>query len=97
MTKAQKMAENGSLEAEVYQAYIDNVGEEYAEAEDAEEAYQGQHSSDKDFAQDMADSIGAYNSSETYNWPISCIDWEHAASELMYDYFEIDGYYFRNL
>ena len=27
----------------------------------------------------------------------TCIDWEFASRELMYDYFEVDGYYFRNL
>lgn len=31
------------------------------------------------------------------HWPLYCIDWEWAARELMMDYAEQDGYYFRNL
>jgi len=92
--KAQDMAEHGSYEAEVYQAYIDNVGEKYTEAENVEEAYQGEYSSDEDFAQQLAEDIGAIQAD--MQWPYTCIDWEHAANELMYDYFESNGYYFRN-
>jgi hypothetical protein len=29
-------------------------------------------------------------------WPLSTIDWERAASALMQDFREFDGYYFRN-
>ena len=93
--QAEKMAEDGSYDAEVYQAYIDNHGLEYTEVEDVEEAYSGQFESDEEFAQDMAEQIGAIDTDA--KWPNSCIDWEYAARELMYDYFEIDGYYFRNL
>jgi antirestriction protein len=63
--------------------------------ENIEEAYQGQYDSDKDFAEEMAESTGAIN--EDVTWPYTCIDWERAARELMYDYCEHDGYYFRNL
>ena len=58
-----------------------------------EEAYQGQHDSDKAFAQDMADQLGETPDS----WPCGCIDWEWAARELMMDYSEQDGYYFRQM
>lgn len=89
------MSEENNLSAEINQAYIDNVGAEYATAEDVEEAYQGEYSSDVDFAQEMAEQLGALK--DNTEWPYTCIDWEYAARELMYDYFESNGYYFRNL
>ena len=58
------------------------------------EAYQGQFADNIAFAQDMADSIG---SSDSFNWPYTCIDWDFAARELMMDYSEENGYYFRNM
>lgn len=89
------MSEENSLEPEVNQAYIDNVGEEYATAEQAEEAYAGEFKDDEEFAEDMAEQIGAIT--DDVQWPYTCIDWKYASRELMYDYFEMDGYYFRNL
>lgn len=94
-TKAEELAEENSLDIEINQAYIDNVGEEYTKAEDVEEAYQGQYASDEEFAQNMAEEIGAIDTNA--KWPNNCIDWEYASKELMYDYFEVNGYYFRNL
>jgi antirestriction protein len=58
----------------------------------AEEAYQGTYDSDEEFAQELAEEIGAVNHSAS--WPNNCIDWERAARDLMYDYFEMDGHYF---
>ena len=95
--KAKKWAKNGSYEEEVYQAYIDGIGEEYATQEDCEEAYQGQFNSDEDFAEDMAESLGSIPQANSSEWPLYCIDWEWASRELMMDYFEIEVYYFRNL
>uniref|UniRef100_A0A6H2A6A8 Putative bacterial antirestriction protein n=1 Tax=viral metagenome TaxID=1070528 RepID=A0A6H2A6A8_9ZZZZ len=94
LTQAQKMAEENSLSEEINQAYIDIVGEKYATAEDCEEAYQGQYRSDEDFAQNMAEELGTIN--QDAQWPNNCIDWEYASKELMYDYSDSDGYYFRN-
>lgn len=82
---------------------IERLGEEVVgaalslgiNASDIEEAYQGQYKSDEDFAQEMADQLGAID--KDLAWPHSCIDWENAARELMYDYSEENGYYFRNL
>ncbi len=65
------------------------------DASDIEEAYQGEHSSDEDFAREMADQLGAVD--ENAQWPMNCIDWEYAAKELMYDYSESNGHYFRNI
>lgn len=58
-----------------------------------EDAYSGQHDSDKDFAMEHAENIGDIDFS-ALPWPQNCIDWEDAARELMFDYQEQDGYYF---
>jgi hypothetical protein len=45
----------------------------------------------EDYAQELAEDIGAINSEAS--WPNSCIDWEQAARELSMDYtsFDFDG------
>jgi len=63
-------------------------------ADDIDEAYQGEYSSDEDFAQETAESLGAID--KDAKWPMNCIDWEYAAKELMYDYSDHNGHYFRN-
>jgi len=85
------------------ESLIESLGEEVVEAglrlgispETIEEAYSGQFSSDEDFAQDMEDQLGSRAADP--EWPYTCIDWERAARELMMDYGEEGGYYFRNL
>lgn len=51
----------------------------------------------KEYAQDLADDIGAINADAT--WPNNCIDWDRAARELRMDYtsaeFEGVTYWFR--
>lgn len=42
----------------------------------------------EDYAQELAEDIGAINSNAT--WPNNCIDWERAARELRMDYTSID-------
>jgi antirestriction protein len=87
--------EDTGLDADILKAYRDIIGKEYYKAEDAQEAYVGQFSDNAEFAQNMAEEIGAIK--ENAGWPYTCIDWEWAGKELMYDYSESDGYYFRNL
>jgi antirestriction protein len=62
---------------------------------DVEEAYSGEFSNDEDFAEEMAESLGAID--RNASWPQNCIDWEFAAKELMYDYSSSNNHYFRNL
>jgi len=62
---------------------------------DIAEAYAGEYKSDADFAQEMAEQVGDFN--PNMGWPHNCIDWEQAGKELMYDYCESGGHYFRNL
>lgn len=62
---------------------------------DIDEAYSGSFSDDEEFAEDTAEQLGAID--KDAKWPMNCIDWEYAAKELMYDYSEHNGHYFRNL
>jgi hypothetical protein len=93
----EKMSEEGIDESqlEAVKAYISLGIESDDGLEGFEEAIAGQAASDEDFAQEIAEQIGAVDSNAT--WPNNCIDWEQAAGELMYDYSEADGYYFRNI
>lgn len=58
------------------------------------DAYSGSFNSDEDFAEDFAEQCGYMT--ESKGWPFWHIDWTAAARELMLDYFEYDGHYFRN-
>ena len=78
-------------EAEIYSAYRKNFDGSWNACQDA---YSGKHDSDEDFAEDMAEQCGDLERSPS--WPYTCIDWEWAARELMYDYIEENGHYFRN-
>jgi len=42
----------------------------------------------KSYAQELAEDIGAIDRDS--KWPHNCIDWEHAARELQYDYIGVD-------
>ena len=42
----------------------------------------------EDYAQELAEDIGAIGSNAT--WPNNCIDWERATRELQMDYTEVD-------
>jgi antirestriction protein len=57
-------------------------------------SYCGYYDSDSDFAESFAITILWTSIS---SWPYNCIDWDHAAKELMRDHFKIDGHYFRNI
>lgn len=84
---------NTGIPEKVVIEYINETGDE--ELKDLEEAFSGEFDDDKDFAMDMADQLGSVPNN--VQWPLTCIDWEFAARELMTDYFEIEGYYFRSL
>lgn len=77
-------------------AYEELGIEPAGEFENFEESYAGEFKSDEDFAQDMAEQLGTVDF-KNQSWPAYCIDWEYAARELMMDYSEQDGYYFRNI
>jgi len=81
------------LSDEVINAYFENCGA--SSLSDVEEAYAGEHNSDLDFAQQLADDIGLLSGIDE---SLQCyFDWESWSRDLMYDYFESNGHYFRNL
>lgn len=88
--------EGSYLDIEVIEAYLDNMGSASGvKLSDIEEAYQGQWSSDEDFAEELLDSTGGL---EGMDESLKCyFDYSAFARDLMYDYFESNGYYFRNL
>lgn len=83
-----------NYEDDAIKAYINIMGADYATADGFEESYIGKMDNDEEFARDIFEQIGGKMPSE---WPYYCIDWEAAARDLMYDYAEEDGYYFRNV
>lgn len=90
--------EDADYDFEVYEAYANNCGFD-GDIEklisDTEEAYQGEYQNDEEFAEELADQLGLIP--ENNSWPNSYIDWERAARDLMMDYFEYSGHYFRNI
>lgn len=61
---------------------------------DIDECYQGEHISDEYFAQRLCEEIGDI----PRDFPSYIhIDWESTARDLMYDYSESNGHYFRNI
>lgn len=86
-------------EADVYAVYAWNLTLYPSDFEDwkdeAEEAYAGEFGSDEEFAENLAEELGMVPSDAA--WPNNYIDWERAARDLMMDYFEQDGLYFRNM
>jgi len=61
---------------------------------DIGEAYQGRHASDEDFAQQLCEDVGEIPK----DFPAYIrIDWERTARNIMMDYSEDNGHYFRNL
>lgn len=86
----QRIVRTGSPVA-AFVAYADHIGaapngDDISQFEDA---YNGEWASEEEFAEDLAESIGAINSDST--WPNSYIDWERAARDLfMGDYFSVE-------
>ena len=88
-----------TYDIEVYQAYatnfvegykMENLEDWYTEVEDS---YSGQFDSDEEFAEDLLDSTGDLDRDSLL---ARYFDIEKFARDLMYDYVELDGYYFRN-
>lgn len=80
---------------EIILGVMDYMGfEEVSEAvEFYDDNYQGKYSNDIDFVQTLLEETGEIPA----NLPHYIhIDWESTARDVMYDYIEIDGHYFRN-
>lgn len=78
-------------------AYTSNVGVNGSFEDmlsEAQDCYQGQYDSDADFAQETLQDCGYLEDLPSF---IEChIDWDGVARDLMMDYFEVNGHYFRN-
>lgn len=83
--------ENSHNDLEVFEA-AHELGISF---DSVDEAYNGEWGSDEDFARETAEQLGAIDNN--LSWPYTCIDWEFAARELMYDYSASNNHYFRNL
>ena len=57
--------------------------------------YAGKHDNEREFAQEYAESVGDENAVPEHMRPY--IDWEHYARELMYDYWQSGGHYWRSV
>ena len=80
-------------ERELLSAYIECTGDESATLDDAQDNFQGKHDNDEDFAQQLLEDCGSLPSDlPSYIH----IDWERTARDIMFDYTEYDGFYFRN-
>jgi|TARA_R100001530_G_scaffold1410_2_gene2562 antirestriction protein len=94
MNKQQKeLTEENNWNEEAVQAYIDlGIGND--ELENFEEAYQGEYSSNGEFVQELLEDTGTIPKDLP---PYIHIDWERTASDIMMDYAESEGHYFRNI
>lgn len=88
---AEYLEGEGAYNEEAVLAYVSVNGD--FRPDEFEENYYGKFDSDEDFARELADSVGALQ--EENRWPYTCIDWEQAAREIMYDFCEQHGHYFR--
>ena len=88
-------ANNQYIDLEVIEAYCDIMSVDIIEVNisDVQASFVGYYDNDEDFAYSFADDMGYLDKNQS--WPYDCIDWSHAARELMYDYRKINGYYFR--
>lgn len=91
----EEQIEEGNLDhdLEVYQACeeaLDLDPEDVARYVD--EHYEGSFKADGDFVEDLLESSGELPELPYYIY----IDWERTSNDVMMDYFEEDGHYFRN-
>ena len=80
------------LEDAVISAYFDNCG--VSDLSDVEDAYFGEFNSDEDFAWELLESTGDLPKDSLL---ANYFDLEKFARDIMFDYFESNGHYFRNL
>jgi antirestriction protein len=94
LNEAQKrLVEENDWNEEAVIAYVGlGIGDD--DLSNFEEAYQGEWSCDEVFVQELLEDTGDLPKDLP---PYLHIDWESTARDIMMDYSEQDGYYFRNL
>ena len=91
--KARQELIDGGADEEAIDAYIElGIGDD--DLSDFEEAYQGSYISDEEFVQKLLEETGELPKDLPH---YIHIDWEYTARDIMMDYSEQDGHYFRNL
>ncbi len=92
------LVEKEGYDREAGEAYLEFVysgdQDEYQLLSGFEDSYSGKFDSWEEFAEDLLEACG-----DLANLPAlirSHIDWKGIGSELSYDYYEQDGYFFRN-
>jgi len=94
MTKEQKeIVEDKGYNEAAAEAYIEaGIGDD--KLENFDEAYQGKWDSNEDFVQELLEETGDLPK----DLPLYIhIDWEGTARDIMMDYTEQNGHYFRNI
>ena len=86
-----KISEDKGWDIDAMRAYLDIGNDNF---DNFEEAYRGEWDSDEDFVQNLLEDIGTIPS----DLPVYIhINWEATARDIIMDYSEENGYYFRNL
>ena len=87
--EAQRLAEvigeleDANLPVEAFAAWLQGEANSGA-VSDFRDVFEGIYPTEEEFAQQLADDLGAIP--DDVAWPLTCIDWEQATRELMYDY-----------
>lgn len=95
----QYLEEHGSYDHEAYEGYADNLSLDLLEVEDwlseADENYSGEFYNDEEFAESLLEETSDLsNLPDIIRWNL---DWSGIANDIMHDYFEVSGHYFRNV
>jgi antirestriction protein len=95
----QYVEEHGSYDLEAYEGYADNLTLDLLEVEDwmseADENYSGEFYNDEEFAESLLEETeDLSNLPNIIRWNL---DWSGIANDIMHDYFEVSGHYFRNV
>ena len=90
------------LPVEAMVAYCEHLGINkpgLSDLEDASDCYYGNHRNDKEFAYELAEAIDLFGDlpkhRDTHHLELY-FDWDKYSRDLMFDYFESNGFYFRN-
>lgn len=92
----EEVAEAEGIDADVLRAYCKHLDEEPTRevARECAEVYEGEFSTEGEFAETLVDSLGEDIPDMIRNH----IDWDDVwHCELRFDYFEADGHYFRSV
>ena len=66
-------------------AWISFTGQAW-DLDSFQDSYQGEHDSFREYAEELARELHGEQLDRGLGWPFNCINWEHAARELSYDY-----------